>query len=289
MLYVTFLFLLISLTVTAQDESGELPTPTPSETPTEIVIPTLIPSPTDIPLPTSTSTDLPTSTTPPTETPVPTNTQTELPTATVDVTLTATGTVEASVMPSFTATVPEIEEGVVFSQDTGCTIDVPPADATALIEAINIANGNGVADTICLTADSTYAFTASNNANSEGANALPVVTSPIIFEGNNAVITRNATGYFRFLEIGGSGIVTINELNFTNGKAGSGSQSHSNASGGAIYSYGNLTIMNSTFFNNSSPNNGGGAIIARGTDGQLSIINSIFTTNMANGAGGALV
>src|SRR5688572_17313990 len=165
--YVTFLFLLISLTVSAQDESSELATP--SETPTEIVISTLIPAPTDIPLPTSTSTDLPILTAPPTETAIPTSTETESPTATVEVTMTATETPVPSATATFTATAPEIEEDMVFNQDTGCSIDVPSGDATALIEAINTANGNGVADTICLAADSTYTFTASNNSNSEGA------------------------------------------------------------------------------------------------------------------------
>jgi predicted outer membrane repeat protein len=57
--------------------------------------------------------------------------------------------------------------------------------------------------------------------------------------------------------------------------------------GGAVLSYGNLTVFNSMFRNNYSKA-GGGAIAIRG-DGSLVLKNSILHQNQSPGAGGALV
>ena len=80
------------------------------------------------------------------------------------------------------------------------TINVPASDEAALIAAIDTANGNGEDDTIVLAA-STYTFTAANNP----LNALPVVTTRITIQGNDAVVERQGAPEFRLFEVGGSG------------------------------------------------------------------------------------
>src|SRR5262245_2875147 len=61
------------------------------------------------------------------------------------------------------------------------TINVPPGDSTALINAINTANGTAEADT--LNVSGTYSLSGANNA-WYGPTALPAITSDITIAGS---------------------------------------------------------------------------------------------------------
>ena len=75
---------------------------------------------------------------------------------------------------------------IAVSPARAATIDVAAGDVTALRNAITTANGTGEDDTIVLPSGSTFSIAAPNN----GVNALPVVTSKLIIQGNDAVIQR---------------------------------------------------------------------------------------------------
>jgi len=78
-----------------------------------------------------------------------------------------------------------------------------------------------------------------------------------------------------------SGIITIDNTTFDGNKAGT--------SAGALYSYGDTTITGSTFKNNVAQNGAGGAVNndAHGSTLTLTVIDSIFDKNTANGGNGA--
>ena len=139
-------------------------------------------------------------------------------------------------------------------------------DATcSLADAITAANsdtasggcpaGSG-ADTITLTANITL------------SERLPLIASDITIEGSANSVSG---GYSRrIFTVRPQGHLTINNLTLRNGREGKG---------GAIYSYGNLTISNSFFTGNRAEINGAAIFIELGT---ASITNSTFTNNLAD-------
>jgi hypothetical protein len=123
---------------------------------------------------------------------------------------------------------------------TPATFNAP--DVPSLIADINIANANGVANTINLTAPSgLYLLTAVNNI-TDGPTGLPVITSPhlLTINGNGATIERSNLGpAFRLFDVAGGAALSLKNVTLENGLAfGSGVA----ASGGAIYNKGNLTL-----------------------------------------------
>jgi fibronectin type 3 domain-containing protein len=106
-----------------------------------------------------------------------------------------------------------------FPQKTSaqaCTLNA--SDMSSLISAINTANSNADVDTICL-ATGSYTFTTANNTGSSGGNALPIITTEMIIEGNGATITRSGSANFRFIEVDVNGNLTLNDVTMTNGRA----------------------------------------------------------------------
>ena len=82
----------------------------------------------------------------------------------------------------------------------------------------------------------------------------------------------------------GGAIFNWGELNVTNSEFRDNSGSVANAQGGAIYNFeGQLNIVRSNFSSNKAPV--GGAIFS---DGELSVSNSVFGNNGADGNGGAI-
>ena len=83
----------------------------------------------------------------------------------------------------------------------------------------------------------------------------------------------------RIIEITALAEVTISNISFTKGIV-------TNDSGGAINNRsGNLTVINSSFFDNSASGNGGAIY---GLGGNITVIDSTFSRNMADGNGGAI-
>jgi thermitase len=168
-----------------------------------------------------------------------------------------------------------------------CGFNIPEGDVPALVSAINTANStSGTADTICLT-DSTYQVMDVNNTD-DGANGFPVITSNITILGNGATITRATSNEFRFFKVATNGRLTLDSVTLNNGIGGVVNEFNTGGGGGAIYSQGYLTVIDSTFTNNMGTGFGvgrGGAILVH--QGFTGISGSLFTGNSAT-SGGAL-
>lgn len=120
----------------------------------------------------------------------------------------------------------------------GCTPE-------AMIDAINAANANLDADTLDLTANCTYTFTEANNSDSEGATALPVITSEITINGNNATLARSGaegTLSFRLVQVNPGATLSLTHVTL------SGASVLGN--GAAIYNRGTLVVSTSTISRN---------------------------------------
>ena len=118
---------------------------------------------------------------------------------------------------------------------------------------------------------------------------LPAITSAITIEGNGYTISGD-NRWRIFYNDGGA--LTIHDLTMTKGRAENEDELITNNSfsgnstdiGGAIYNGGGLSIVNSAFSHNSA-NGLGGAVYNFGI---LSISDSVFSHNSANGLGGAI-
>jgi hypothetical protein len=147
------------------------------------------------------------------------------------------------------------------------THEIPNGDVTALIDAINDANGTGGPDTIELAEGGTYTLTAADN-DTDGPNGLPSITSEITINGNNATIQRSSVGgtpEFRILHVGSSGDVTLNDLTIRQGQTPDGPSGSDGSDGGravhcggGIFNAGQLTLNDSTVGNNRTGAGGAG-------------------------------
>lgn len=147
---------------------------------------------------------------------------------------------------------------------SACSFTITAGDAAGIISAINAANANLVPDTICLAADSTYTLTAAHNTQA-GVNGLPAITTDITIVGNGATITRDsAAAPFRLLFVDTMGNLTLEDVTLSNGLASLGEPGDD---GGAIYSLGSLTLVDSTLTANTANADGGGIL----SDGTLTI------------------
>ncbi len=173
-------------------------------------------------------------------------------------------------------------------------------DVPSLIADINTANGNGLTNTINLTASSgIYTLTVANNS-TDGPTGLPVITSPhlLTINGNFATIERSfATGTpaFRLFDVASGAALMLKNVTLEDGLAKGAGVS---ADGGGIYNKGTLTLNGATvLFNEALGSNGalnspngqdaaGGGIWSSG--GSLSLTGStLIEFNFANGGAGA--
>ena len=141
----------------------------------------------------------------------------------------------------------------------GCT----PAPCTVdyLIFMINQANSTpATTNTIDLPAGCIYTLTEIDNQ-TEGNNGLPVITSPVIINGNDATIQRdpNSQQKFRLFLVSNQGDLSINHLTLTGGYSYNEVNLNTLAanSGGAIFNWGHLYIVKSTLRGNSGVEGGG--------------------------------
>ncbi len=192
--------------------------------------------------------------------------------------LLALSSIQAPVAFADTITVDaNVDVGVVAAGNDG---------QCSLIEAITNANndsqmfgdagecvaGSG-ADTINLSASSTFTLTSANN----GENGLPLITTPITIEGNGATIKRVSGAQFRIFAVNAAGDLTLNEATITGGNVA--------GKGGGIYSKGTLTVTNSTISGNSTSQMGGGI---RNYEGTVTVQNSTISGNSAENDGGGI-
>jgi hypothetical protein len=156
-----------------------------------------------------------------------------------------------------------------------------PCNVVDLIQHINEANDTpATTDTLILTQGCVYALDRVDNE-TEGANGLPVITSRIIINGNDAVIRRSmaAQDRFRLFYIAGNGYLTLNHLTLTGGHAfdPNDPSNWGTNSGGAIFNRGRLSIHAGILRMNVANSNGEGGAIAN--VGTMEIVDSTLDSN----------
>ena len=179
----------------------------------------------------------------------------------------------------------------------GTTINVPAGDTTALIDAITAANsemGSYVgADTIVLETG-TFSFSAADNTTYFSGNALPVITSEIVIEGQGSVLERSGGPEFRLIAVGRAGDLTLKESTITGGDVNDAFER-----GGGLFvaggqtgteTGGRLALLDSTVTGNTAYT-GGGLFNGSGgsstsTGGNITVTDSTIAGNTAYSGGG---
>jgi hypothetical protein len=194
-----------------------------------------------------------------------------------------------------------------------------------LIGGINAANAAGGSNSITLTPGITFNLIAADNA-THHPTGLPVVAAgnDLTIAGNGDIIQRSTargTPDFRLFDVAAGASLSLNNLTLSGGVArfyggavvnlgtlsltgvtvqNCAAKGWSSTSGGGIYSYGQLTVADSTIRSNqvlgdngvisgwvAQPGGrayGGGLYVAGGT---ATVTNSTFTSNLAHGGNGA--
>lgn len=140
-------------------------------------------------------------------------------------------------------------------------------DVSDLIQAVNSANANPDSTKLVLASGCTYTFTGPDNQDGgQGPNALPVISTKIVVEGNGSTLLRSAAAGFRFFFITGTGSLRLEDVTLENGYALVTSNDQPNTRGGAIYNDGGaLDARRSVFLDNHASQGQGGAIYNLGT------------------------
>jgi predicted outer membrane repeat protein len=163
----------------------------------------------------------------------------------------------------------------------------PPAeiivacDVSDLIDAINDANADSDTTKLILDPNCTYPFTAKDNDDGgQGPNGLPIVTTKIIIEGNNATLDRLSGPMFRYFFITDSGSLRLEDITIENGYALITTGVQPNTRGGAIYNDGGgLRAVRSIFRENIANQGEGGAIYSLGI---LTLEDTLFELNFSD-------
>lgn len=145
------------------------------------------------------------------------------------------------------------------------------------------------ADTIQLAASAVYDIPAADN-NTLEPTGLPLITSEITIEGNNATLQRSemlGTPLFRVLLVTETGNLTLNDLTVRNGRTGSPPNGgfFGIQVGSGIRNFGTLTLNRCTIRDNAGETYNGGGIASSGS---LTINDSLLTKNDAGDDGGAI-
>ncbi|MET9413253.1 hypothetical protein ABZY03_03475 [Streptomyces klenkii] len=150
-------------------------------------------------------------------------------------------------------------------------------DETSLISAVNAANAAG-GGTVTLTPGCTYTLTASHGDDGvNGPTGLPIVTTPITFEGNANTITRSGATNFRIAQVSNTGGLTLKAVTLTGG--------HTATNGGGILNFGAVTLTGSELSNNAADSTGGG-IYSTGGAAAATFTSSNVKNNTAHRAAG---
>lgn len=157
-------------------------------------------------------------------------------------------------------------------------------NVSELIGYMNIANSNGVADTINLLPNTQYDLNAVDNFGF-GPNGLPIVVAgtELTIQGmGNSVIQRTVGPSFRFFQVDSGATFTLSNVTLRGGQVESG------YSGGAIAAATGSTInvMDSVITGNAAGSRGGA--ISASVNATVNATNSVLTGNSAGYRGGAI-
>jgi hypothetical protein len=156
------------------------------------------------------------------------------------------------------------------------TIQCGSGDVQCLIAAITQANALPQQKTTIRLEGGIYTLTNVDN-NTDGANGLPSIASPVTIDGSGATITRLAGApAFRIFHVGASGRLILDGITVSNGAGAS-------SSGGGLANIGGVVrIVNSSFAENITGDTG--AVL--NNHGVVTIIDSTFIGNFGSlGAG----
>lgn len=171
--------------------------------------------------------------------------------------------------------------------DTLCTLRAAITAANTDRSQGGCPAGNG-ADTIMLVNNATFNLYDIDNTQN-GNNALPSITSQITINGNNATLQRIGSNVIRFFHVASNGTLTLNNLTLYNGRATTGDV---DCGGGAMFTFGTVTLNEITFSQNQATDlQDGGAICNsknNNSPGSLTINRSTFVSNIAHDDGGAI-
>ena len=177
------------------------------------------------------------------------------------------------------------------------TFNVAASDEAGFVAAVAAANDEGTnpgADTIVLT-NSTFSFLTYDNPGDYGYNALPVITSEIVIEGNGSTIERGAgaTQDFRFFQLTSSGSLTIEDATISGGTADVGGAIFNSGGISGSDTGGTLTLTNSTLSGNSAAALGGaifngGGVMDSSMGGTVTLNHSTLSGNNATTNGGGI-
>ncbi len=160
-------------------------------------------------------------------------------------------------------------------------------DGAALVSAVNAANTAGGGN-IVLAANCTYTVAAANSSDTDGPDALPIITTTITLTGDNDTITRSTTPgtpAFRIAKVASTGALTLKgNVTLSNGSAAT--------DGGGILNYGAVTLTASALTGNTAAGRGGGLanadLAAPATGATATFTGGNVSHNTANGQGGGI-
>jgi hypothetical protein len=163
---------------------------------------------------------------------------------------------------------------------SGAELSCPAGNVACLIAAIQTANGNGEANTLTLAAG-TYTLTTVNNE-TDGANGLPSITSPLTIRGAGTTATSiERASYappFRIVHVAATGTLTLNGVTIRGGNA-------LERGGGIFTNGGTLVILHSTISGNTAGRFDGAVAIF---GGKLTLRSSAITDNRAEEVAGGI-
>ena len=166
-----------------------------------------------------------------------------------------------------------------------CYLSVADGDTTGLINAINTFNASnpGGNSAICLAPNGVYEFgSAAFTYDSNGANALPAITTQVRIAGHGATLRRTGTAEYRFFYVQTGGSLSLYHLTLENGRAPF--STNGGRSGGAVYvrSGGSFYASAVDLYRNIAYDFGG-AVFSLG--GPVAMHLGLFTGNSAYGGG----
>ena len=210
---------------------------------------------------------------------IPSATSTPTATATITPTSTSTPTATSTLRPTSLPDADIVVNTSAQFSDTACTLTDAILAANTDQYVGNCIAGNG-ADRITFERNGIYTFLYAH----EAYDALPLITTEIEIVGRSGgvnVLQRgsNANFPFRILNIGDTGILSLNNITIQNGFL-------EDENGGGIYNVGTLTLLNNSAVERNRTSSDGGGIYNAGT---LSIIDSRIQRNVGvEGRGGGI-
>ena len=184
----------------------------------------------------------------------------------------------AAVLLALAASTSVASAAVYIPTKTADTADGACNADCSLREAVLAANANP-GDDVILLRPGVYVLSLAGNENLGATGDLDVQDDLVILGAGAASTIIDGGGIDRIFEIPGGLTLELRDVTLRNGRA---------QTGGAILNLGGVTILRSVLSGNSSLVGFGGAILTNGQGSSLTVADSTFASNTAQGGGGAI-